>query len=84
MQLVTLATGLPQQITTAKGDELITGICKQSIEEAYLSIHGFQEDDVADKKHHGGPDRAVCIYSYEHYAQWNEAFGWTLPRAAFG
>lgn len=84
MQLRTLAIGTPQKIDTIKGKELITGICKQRIAEAYLSFDGFHQDDVADKKHHGGPDRAVCMYPFEHYAQWNEEFECTLPLAAFG
>ncbi|MBD7908149.1 MOSC domain-containing protein [Sporosarcina sp. Sa3CUA8] len=80
----TLAIGTPQKIDTAKGKELITGICKQTMEEAFLSFDGFHQDDVADKKHHGGPDRAVCMYPHEHYAQWNDEFECTLPPAAFG
>ena len=84
MNIVTLATGLPKRIITAKEKELVTGICKDTIEEAYLTFDGFKKDDVADKKHHGGPDRAVCIYPTEHYVQWNNEFDWTLPSAAFG
>ncbi|MDW0110578.1 MOSC domain-containing protein [Sporosarcina aquimarina] len=83
-QLVTLATGLPRRIDSASENGLISGICKQTITEAYLSVDGFQQDDVADKKHHGGPDRAVCLYPAEHYPLWNEEFGCTLPPAAFG
>ena len=84
MNIVTLATGLPKRITTKKENGRITGICKDTIEEAYVTIDGFQDDDVADKKHHGGPDRAVCIYPYEHYTKWNNEFDRTLPPAAFG
>ena len=84
MQLVTLATGLPKQICTSKGKELVTGICKETIEEAFLTVDGFKNDDVADKRHHGGPDRAICMYPHEHYAQWNNEFECVLPSAAFG
>ncbi len=84
MHLTNLATGLPQAIRTAKGKELLTGICKQGVTEAQLTENGFQHDDVADKKHHGGPDRAVCVYPAEHYSQWNEQFSCELPAAAFG
>ncbi|GKV70159.1 sulfurase [Sporosarcina sp. NCCP-2716] len=84
MQLTHLATGLPRTIRTAKGRDLLTGICKQEVTEAFLTKDGFQQDDVADKKHHGGPDRAVCVYPAEHYLEWNETFGCTLPQAAFG
>lgn len=84
MKMRTLSIGTPQQIVTAKGEELITGICKQTKEKAFLSFDGFHQDDVADKKHHGGPDRAVCMYPFEHYAKWNDEFECTLPSAAFG
>lgn len=84
MQMRTLATGIPQKIDTAKGKELVTGICKETTQVAFLSVDGFKGDDVADKKHHGGPDRAVCMYPHEHYAQWNDEFECVLPPAAFG
>ncbi|MBA5845292.1 MOSC domain-containing protein, partial [Escherichia coli] len=35
-------------------------------------------------KYHGGPDRTVCIYPYEHYAKWTEMFGEELQVTAFG
>ena len=57
---------------------------KEPTEEAFLSKDGFLGDDVADLKHHGGPDRAVCVYSYEHYALWEEEFQTTLPASTFG
>lgn len=84
MKLTNLATGLPRTIQTTKGDDLHTGICKESVQEAFLTADGFRQDDVADKKHHGGPDRAVCVYPAEHYSLWNEKFGCDLPPAAFG
>ncbi|MEY9974497.1 MOSC domain-containing protein YiiM [Lysinibacillus sp. RC46] len=49
-----------------------------------MSVRGFEGDDVADKKHHGGPDRAVCLYPAEHYIQWEQELGKPLPTAAFG
>lgn len=36
----------------------------------------------ADTKNHGGPDKAVCCYSAEHYPSWREALN--LPDAEFG
>ncbi len=31
---------------------------------------GFTNDDQADRKHHGGVDKAVLQYASEHYATW--------------
>lgn len=80
----TLAVGMPKELFDSKGRSMITGIEKQRVQEVYLSSHGFEGDDVADKKHHGGPDRAVCLYPAEHYIQWEQELGKTLPTAAFG
>lgn len=35
-----------------------------------LSQLGLQGDDQADRKHHGGPDKALHHYPAEHYAAW--------------
>lgn len=37
---------------------------------AWLDRTGFRGDGVVNRKHHGGPDRAVCHYPAEHYALW--------------
>nr|WP_251047670.1 MOSC domain-containing protein [Planococcus sp. ISL-110] len=66
------------------GKEMETAIQKHQVQEAFLTKDGFHGDGVADLKYHGGPERAVCIYPYEHYEYWNGHFGTQLPRAAFG
>ena len=43
-------------------------------------IKGFAEitkltiidDEVADKKHHGGVDKAILVYSFNHYEKWKK------------
>lgn len=61
-----------------------SGIAKTPVDTAYLRQEGFDGDEQADLKVHGGPDKAVCLYPYEHYAAWEERLGCTLPAAAFG
>ena len=78
------AIGLPERMTYGNGKEMETAIRKQQVQEAFLTKDGFQGDGVADTKHHGGPERAVCIFPYEHYEFWNNYFDTELPRAAFG
>lgn len=78
------AIGLPEKLSYGEGKEMLTAICKKPVQQAFLSKEGFHGDGVADKKHHGGPDRAVCIYPFEHYARWEKEFGLDLPPAAFG
>lgn len=39
---------------------------------------------MADTKFHGGPDRAVCLYPYEHYSLWEKEFMQKLEFPGFG
>lgn len=41
------------------------GVPKTPVVSAWVDILGVEGDRQADTKHHGGPDRAVCIYSLE-------------------
>ncbi len=54
IELVHFSIGKPKQMKYSEDKEMITGICKDSTEEAFLSKDGFLGDDVADLKHHGG------------------------------
>ena len=49
-----------------------------------LDTLGFTGDTVADRKHHGGPDKAVCVYPSSRYDDWLARYGDPLPRPAFG
>ena len=79
-----LSIGTPKTLTCKNGKEMNTGICKESVIDAFLTKNGFQGDGVADLRFHGGLDRAVCIYPYDHYALWESEFKTTLPASAFG
>ena len=79
-----LNIGLPKK-EHFPGRELITGICKRPVDGPLaLTREGFAGDGVADRKNHGGSDKAVCLYSLDHYPHWAAALGTTLPDAAFG
>ena len=41
------------------------GVPKRRVSGANVSLLGLEGDGQDDIKHHGGPDRAVCIYSLE-------------------
>jgi MOSC domain-containing protein YiiM len=45
---------------------------------------GFVGDAVADTKHHGGPEKAVCAYAAARYPLWARDLGAPLKRPAFG
>jgi MOSC domain-containing protein YiiM len=49
-----------------------------------LRSEGFEGDEQADRKLHGGPDKAVCCYPAEHVPHWEELLGEHLPPGSFG
>lgn len=84
MHLLSLNIGTPKTENFC-GREVITGLCKLPVRERLaLTKTGFAGDGVQDKKHHGGTDKAVCVYSAEHYPHWERVLGEKLPPAAFG
>lgn len=42
------------------------GVPKLPVNSARITVNGVDTDRQADRVHHGGPDRAVCLYSLEH------------------
>jgi MOSC domain-containing protein YiiM len=79
-----LNIGLPQK-EIFYGRVILTGICKHpATGPVVLKETGFENDGVGDLKHHGGSDKAVCVYSLDHYSYWEDTLGIRLPDAAFG
>lgn len=84
MEVVSLNVGKPVTITYA-GRELLTGIYKHPVAEAlYLEECNFRGDAQADLVHHGGREKAVCVYPVEHYPYWEKVLGQPLHKGAFG
>ncbi|MFO7662080.1 MAG: MOSC domain-containing protein [Chloroflexota bacterium] len=42
------------------------GVPKLPVRSAEVTAFGVRGDRQRDTKHHGGPERAVCLYSLEH------------------
>lgn len=84
MKLIAISVGKPKTVKNELGEELRSGIFKTQVTEAYLTNDGFDNDGVADLKHHGGLDRAVCVYSVEHYRSWSKEFRMDFPVSAIG
>lgn len=63
-----------------------TGFYKQpQAGPCWLGYEGFRTDEQADRRFHGGPEKAVCVYPAEHYPYWREALEFhELPHGAFG
>ncbi|XTZ40631.1 6-hydroxyaminopurine reductase [Salmonella enterica] len=57
-----------------------SAIAKLQVEgELNLTERGIAGDEQAEKKIHGGPDRALCHYPREHYSHWAETFPQQAP-----
>src|SRR5688572_14539921 len=39
---------------------------------AQVGILGIDGDEQADRKHHGGPNQALLMYSADHFPEWRE------------
>ncbi len=62
-----------------------TSLFKDAVEGSVSLEHdGLAGDAQADLRHHGGADKAVCVYPTEHYPYWERRLGRRLPAAAFG
>lgn len=82
--IVSINIGTPKMMDY-KGNEVMTGINKVPINEpVYLRKLNFDGDAQADLIHHGGEDKAVCVYPFEHYQYWEEKLNRKLEYAAFG
>lgn len=67
------------------GRETDTGIFKQPVEgPVRVTRLGLEGDTIVSKKHHGGPDQAVYVYTAPDYAWWAETLGRELAHGTFG
>jgi len=83
-ELISINVGKPQRAFFQE-KEISTGIFKNAVEgKILLTTTNFEGDEQADMVHHGGPDKAVCVYAYEHYPHWEQELGRTLAMSAFG
>jgi MOSC domain-containing protein YiiM len=82
--VVSINVGLPAEMLH-KGKSVTTGISKLPVSRPlYLDTLNFEGDGQADLQHHGGPDKAVCVYPTEHYPYWKQAHGRAFGPGAFG
>lgn len=71
--------------STYKGKETASGIVKNAISHSVeLAELGLAGDEQADLVNHGGKDKAVCVYSADHYPHWENVLSRKLPHGTFG
>ena len=55
------------------GKEVKTGIYKFSVNHPiFLGLEDVDNDNVVDRKYHGGVDKACYLYSADHYEYWKK------------
>ena len=59
-QRTTPSTGRIEQLNVSAG-----GVPKRAVTEAVVNEFGLTRDRQRDRRHHGGPERAVCLWSAE-------------------
>ena len=59
------------------------GMPKRAVESARVTVDGVEGDWQKNRKYHGGPNRAVCIYSVELYG-WLGEQGIPLEAGSIG
>ncbi|WP_019241539.1 MULTISPECIES: MOSC domain-containing protein [Bacillus] len=84
MEILSINIGRPMKLGY-RGKELYTSLFKSRVNrDIYLGKTNFEGDSQADLVHHGGEDKAVCVYSNEHYPYWEEKLNRQLTYGAFG
>jgi MOSC domain-containing protein YiiM len=64
--------GLPKELEW-RGKQVLTGIFKYPATTAVqVTLDGLKGDGQGDLVHHGGKDKAVYAYPFEHYSYWKE------------
>lgn len=77
--------GEPQMLEDGKGHSVQSAINKSVVDvPLYLTSTHFEGDRQADLKNHGGADKAVLAYSYDHYPYWEKRLNKPMDFGAFG
>ncbi|MEG4115508.1 MULTISPECIES: MOSC domain-containing protein [unclassified Microcoleus] len=85
MKLISVNIGLPREVTW-KGKTITTGIFKEPVSERVMvQSLNLKGDRQADLIVHGGLDKAVYVYPFEHYDAWRSELPHPkLPLGIFG
>ena len=84
-KILSVQVGTPKILQTAQGKAWQSAIVKTAISGSVpVGAENLAGDDQANRKYHGGPDKAVCAYASEWFPFWNQEFDLELPGGAFG
>ena len=84
MRILQVRLGPVRPLVDAKGLPWRSAIAKvESLDPVRVGPEGIEGDQVADRRHHGGPQQALLAYAAAHYGRWREE-GVELPLGSFG
>src|SRR3954467_13204811 len=84
--LLSVNVGRPQPVGLRRGRPVQSAIGRAPVGGCRISVEGVNVagDDQADRRVHGGPDKAVYAYAREDTAWWERQLGRELGPGAFG
>ncbi len=88
MRLISIQVGQPRRMGTEGAEDPLdrpwtSAIWKDPVAgRVWATATGLVGDAQADRRHHGGPDKALLAYAAAHYPRWEADLG--LPRMAPG
>ena len=82
--LVSVNVGVPRTVEWM--GRPVTGAIWKAPVEGRVPVRGVNlaGDDQADRRVHGGPDKAVYAYALEDYAWWSDELATELEPGTFG
>ena len=86
LTLVSVNCGVPRIIGERNGGSVLSAIGKSPVgaETIFFGSLGFEGDVQANRSMHGGADKAVCVYSADHWAWWRDEKGFRCEAGTFG
>jgi len=78
--------GQKQTIVDGKKEPYISSYKKEALYNDLYTItsYGFELDTQSDTKHHGGIDKAICVYAQKNYDFFKEKYKLELSTCTFG
>jgi MOSC domain-containing protein YiiM len=85
MKIIAVSLSKPVEIEH-NGELIKTSIFKTPVSGRVLATYtGLEGDGPADLVAHGGADKAIYVYSIDHYRYWESELGWSgMPYGQFG
>src|SRR5579875_752280 len=84
-RVLSVNVGMPREVSTPT-NTVLTSIFKSPVD-GPVALRGYNlaGDRQSDLRVHGGPNKAVYAYPFEHYAYWAEELpGMEFPFGVFG